>query len=490
MKHKNFFIMLFIVNFFVCSCSFTPSYQKILTEKDSAIAELNNNVSQKKNEIEALQKKNSELDEELKKIKSDLQTEQTKLNETSKTLELANNQITVLKKDSENLYSNLESEKKIKSETEKQLNSASSELNSAKDKISNLNGEIKSKTEIISGLEKDAALLKKNIETSNIEIDKLKENIDALKNSNEKTKSDYESKLKIEIEKQKKLENDIITLNKKIDGLLKNAADSETKNNNVLKELETLKNNFEKFKNDSANRLKIIESEKETELKSLEKIKDDEANKLALELNKLKEELARMSGIEAAKKTLEEKAGALEKERDRIILELEKNKAEEISKLKNENNKIKEELEKLENKNEFLVKESQKGIEITFLDKILFDLGKADLKKQSTKTLNNVAKILNNYPNRNIVIEGHTDNKPIKTPKFPSNWELSADRALSVLKFFIASAKIPKDRISFQGFADTRPVADNASEDGRKLNRRVEIILLPRDLKIERVETK
>jgi len=186
---------------------------------------------------------------------------------------------------------------------------------------------------------------------------------------------------------------------------------------------------------------------------------------------------------------LEDLLKKTELERDRALARLEKLSAEDLQRLTEENTKIKEELSKLENKNQFLIKETQKGIEITFLDKILFDAGKADLKRESAKIMQNVAQILNKYPKRNIIIEGHTDNQPIKSEKYHSNWDLSAARALAVLNALVATGKINRERLSIQAFADTRPVADNKTVEGRKQNRRVEIILLPADLKIEKKET-
>ncbi|MBP7654276.1 OmpA family protein [Candidatus Dependentiae bacterium] len=490
MKLKFEMVIVFCILTLISSCSFTPSYQKILMEKDNSINELKSSLTQKTDESEHQKMKNAQLEEELKTIKETLKNEQEKLKETSKTLDMANNQIGVLKKESEQMFANLENEKKLKLETQAKFDSSEGELKSSKENILKLSDEIKTKINIISELEKSLSDIKKQVLTANTEIQNLKGQIEILKNQIEKNKLDNESKLKVEFEKQKNLESTISALNNKIQELQVKNSELETKNNKLAGDIEFSVKSFEEYKNSSLNKIKEIELKSEAALKNAENKKNEEINKIASENNKLKEELAKMAAIESSKKNLEEKVKSLEIERDKIVAELEKNKADEIKKLMGENSKIKEELEKLENKNQFLVKESQKGIEITFLDKILFDQGKADLKKESLNALKNVAKILNNYPDRNIIIEGHTDNKPIKTPKFPSNWELSAGRAVSVLRFFVDKTNIPKNRISVQGFADTRPVSDNSSENGRRLNRRVEIILLPQDLKIEKVEQK
>ena len=75
-----------------------------------------------------------------------------------------------------------------------------------------------------------------------------------------------------------------------------------------------------------------------------------------------------------------------------------------------------------------------------------------------------------------IYIEGHTDNRPIKTAQFPSNWELGAARATSVLHF-LASQQIDANRMRAVTYADTKPLADNATEQGRQRNRRVNIVI-------------
>lgn len=86
---------------------------------------------------------------------------------------------------------------------------------------------------------------------------------------------------------------------------------------------------------------------------------------------------------------------------------------------------------------------------------------------------------------KQIRIEGHTDNVPIGVKlreKFPTNWELSTARATNVVRFFIERGGVNRERLEAVGFADTRPVASNDTEDGRTDNRRIEILLYPRDL--------
>ncbi len=109
---------------------------------------------------------------------------------------------------------------------------------------------------------------------------------------------------------------------------------------------------------------------------------------------------------------------------------------------------------------------------------ILFPSGSAKLSELGTETLSEVGDALAEFPDRQFQVEGHTDNVPIKTDRFPSNWELSTARAVSVVKVF-ASRKISPEALSAAGFGEFQPRADNGSPEGRSLNRRIEVVMLP-----------
>lgn len=121
-----------------------------------------------------------------------------------------------------------------------------------------------------------------------------------------------------------------------------------------------------------------------------------------------------------------------------------------------------------------------RGLKITFPDNALFDPGKADLKPQSILTLNFMSDVLNQpvFKDRLIRIEGHTDNVPISTPKYPSNWELSTFRATTVLRYFTEQKKMVPVRFIASGYGEYKPVDSNDSKEGRSQNRRVDIIVL------------
>ncbi len=112
-------------------------------------------------------------------------------------------------------------------------------------------------------------------------------------------------------------------------------------------------------------------------------------------------------------------------------------------------------------------------------DNILFDPGKTALKKEGQDAIVQVTGILNSIEGRKFQVAGHTDNRPIgKNSKYSSNWELSAARALEVLDLMVKSGMDAR-RLSAAGYADVLPVATNDTDDGRRQNRRIEIVLVP-----------
>jgi chemotaxis protein MotB len=111
-------------------------------------------------------------------------------------------------------------------------------------------------------------------------------------------------------------------------------------------------------------------------------------------------------------------------------------------------------------------------------DKILFDPGKTELKPEGKEALQQVTVVLKDIPNRNYQVAGHTDNIPIKSKRFRSNWDLSTARAVEVVDFMIAGGLDPK-RLSAAGYADQSPVAGNDTPENKAKNRRIEITLVP-----------
>jgi chemotaxis protein MotB len=123
------------------------------------------------------------------------------------------------------------------------------------------------------------------------------------------------------------------------------------------------------------------------------------------------------------------------------------------------------------------VENKRKGLVISLTGEILYELGRADIREQGREVLAMISDILKDIPN-DIMIEGHTDDLPIRTDEFPSNWELSTARAVNVIKFLIEERDFDPARLSAAGYSEYRPVADNDNPEGRAENRRIEVVVL------------
>lgn len=119
----------------------------------------------------------------------------------------------------------------------------------------------------------------------------------------------------------------------------------------------------------------------------------------------------------------------------------------------------------------------ERGLVISIQDTLLFESGSADVTPRAREILDKVITVL--APTSNYIkIEGHTDNLPINTARFPSNWELSVLRATNVLQIMAGPNKITSDRLSATGYGEYRPIVSNDSDAGRAKNRRVDLVIL------------
>jgi chemotaxis protein MotB len=118
-----------------------------------------------------------------------------------------------------------------------------------------------------------------------------------------------------------------------------------------------------------------------------------------------------------------------------------------------------------------------RGLVLNIVSGVLFQSGAASLTTQGRALLGSLGVVFTTFGN-NLIVEGHTDPRPIRSSAFPSNWELSTARATAVLRFLISADRIAETRLSAAGYADTRPRASNATETGMALNRRVDIAIL------------
>jgi chemotaxis protein MotB len=136
-------------------------------------------------------------------------------------------------------------------------------------------------------------------------------------------------------------------------------------------------------------------------------------------------------------------------------------------------------------KGDIRIKQVRDQLTINMVDRVLFESGQGQVKPAGLKVLKQVADIIKTVTDKQVRIEGHTDNVPIGEKlrdRFSTNWELSTARATSVVRYLIEEGGVDRALLSAVGYADTRPVAGNDTEEGRKANRRIEITLYPKDL--------
>lgn len=173
--------------------------------------------------------------------------------------------------------------------------------------------------------------------------------------------------------------------------------------------------------------------------------------------------------LDRLQKQHEDELNRLSRQKDRQVNALEQSRDELARQLADELADSKAKLEL-----------SERGLVVTFLQEIIFDSGKAEVKPEGIQVLSKVAAVVQNqakgYP---LVVEGHTDNVPIRVSGWKSNWELSAARALSVLHEFVDNEGIDPNRLAVMGYGEYKPVADNSTTEGRRQNRRVEIVIFP-----------
>jgi len=183
---------------------------------------------------------------------------------------------------------------------------------------------------------------------------------------------------------------------------------------------------------------------------------------------------------------LRQRISDLQSENDRLkeqIATLQKAKEEEVKKTSKTYEDLLEKMKSEIAQGQVTISELKGKLTVNMVDAILFDSGKAEVKEEGLAVLQKVIDILKNVPDKQIRIEGHTDNVQIVgalTKKYPTNWELSAARAINVARFLQQQGLDPQ-LLSAAAYGEYRPVADNTTEQGKARNRRIEIILVPKE---------
>lgn len=254
-----------------------------------------------------------------------------------------------------------------------------------------------------------------------------------------------------------------------IAALQKRAAGLEAETERINKEREQLRQQQSQLSaklEEERRRLKAEETERERLAKERERLQQEQSQLAA----NLEQERQRLKTEEADKARLEQERLA---------------KEEEIKRLTRTQEELSRSLQDEIAKGNITIQQVRDRLTINMVDRVLFDSGQAQIKPAGLKVLKQVGDVLTKVTDKQIRIEGHTDNVPISTKlqdRFKTNWELSTARATTVVRYLIDQGSVDRQLISAVGYAETRPIASNDSEEGRSSNRRIEIVLYPKDL--------
>jgi chemotaxis protein MotB len=202
-----------------------------------------------------------------------------------------------------------------------------------------------------------------------------------------------------------------------------------------------------------------LEADKNGEIAALKK------DKTALEQQK--------TSLEQQQAESRKQIDALEQQKAQIAAASQQDKSQYDALVRNLTDEVK--------KGELQVRQYKDMLTVDVAEQLFFDSGRADLKDTGKAVLKKVGEAVKGYEDKVIRVVGHTDNVPIKTKVFPSNWELSVARATTVVRFLQESG-IPPERMVASGRAEYQPVAENDTPEGRKKNRRIEITLIDKNL--------
>lgn len=219
----------------------------------------------------------------------------------------------------------------------------------------------------------------------------------------------------------------------------------------------------------------------------------DLEQKLASGSASAQEEIAKLQTrayeLEADATRIAKEREQLQQEQAQLTASLEQERAakeEEIKRLTKTQEELSRSLQDEIAKGNITIQQVRDRLTINMVDRVLFDSGQAHIKPAGIKVLKQVGDVLNKITDKQIRIEGHTDTVPISAKlqdRFKTNWELSTARATTVVRYLIDQGGVDRQYLSAVGYAETRPIAANDSEEGRSSNRRIEIVLYPRDLK-------
>ncbi|HEX9742956.1 MAG TPA: OmpA family protein [Nitrospiraceae bacterium] len=292
-------------------------------------------------------------------------------------------------------------------------------------------------------------------------------------------------------------------------GLMLSGCVSAGTHEQTLAELDKTKTGFENFKKQTAGQIDALQKGLKDTVQALEDANlrvaalEQEKGRLTADLTQTRDQANALSAKLEAEQA---RAATLEQEKRQLLTTISQHeerlkaeeieqadKEEEIKRLSQAQADLTKSLEVEIAKDEVEIQQIHDRLTIKMIDKLLFDSGQADLKPAGLKVLKELSNFLASVVAKEIRIEGHTDNLPITgelKDRFPTNWELSTARATNVARYLVEKGGVFAANVSAAGHADTRPVASNNTGKGRAANRRIEIVLYPKDLLAEKGKQK
>jgi chemotaxis protein MotB len=305
------------------------------------------------------------------------------------------------------------------------------------------------------------------------ESEKLTRELAALRSEHERLKADKDA------------------LDKKSIALQEQRDDLENARNQLQLKNLSLENESASLEDDNIKLKELLQAKSDTLTKNIVELRDHVAD-----LNKknklLKEENTNLTqNMETLKVNignLQDHVLALEKKNEALQNKanaLECQRKEEILAMKGTYESLLENMESEIQKGKITITQLKGKLKVNMLDEILFDSGKTSIKPEGVEVLDRVGKVLLNVKERTISIEGHTDNVPIGIElrkKYPTNWELSAARATRVARYLQETIGINPSVLSATGYGEYHPIASNENQEGKAKNRRIEIVLIPKEI--------
>ncbi|WP_099159577.1 flagellar motor protein MotB [Virgibacillus ndiopensis] len=169
----------------------------------------------------------------------------------------------------------------------------------------------------------------------------------------------------------------------------------------------------------------------------------------------------------------------IEKDKDKDKEKENDKENQELAKLQAMQQKINNYITKNKLSEKLATKLTDEGLLVTILNDVSFDSASAEINKKGEKIAREVSEFLYSDPPHQIVVSGHTDDRPIHNEKYASNWELSVIRAVNFMRLLLQNEDLDPERFSAKGFGEHHPIAPNTSEENRAKNRRVEVLILP-----------